>query len=96
MLPTDQFLGVCLRQALTYNPVDKRNFIIRRAAYYAETSHYGKVVTEKCPLDKDRAVHYGRAEGSYLSKSVIVITDSERAALLRRIRHLYRSMQNDN
>ena len=101
MLPNDQLLCVCIRDALicSYkNPADKRtsNYIIRSAAYCAKTQYYSKIVTEKYPLDELRAIHFGRPVGSYLSKSVIVISDSEYAALLWRIRQLYRSMKNDN
>lgn len=96
MLPKDQLLCACIRQAQLYDPNDTRNRTVRRAAYYAEDLYYKKVVTEKYPLDRDRAIHHGQREGSYLSKSVIVITDSERAAVLWRIRQLYKGVTNDN
>ena len=92
MIPNAQLLAACIRQAQLHDPNDTRNRTVRRAAYYAKSQFYSVVVIEKYPLDSLRAIHFGKRKGDYLTKSVTRITTSEEAALLWRLRKLYKGV----
>jgi hypothetical protein len=59
-----------LRQAIAYQPADTKRKIIYRSLYYIKLAYYKRTITEKYPLDKHRADHYGLKEGSYRQYTV--------------------------